>query len=533
MSSSGPLRPNVLLILADDLGFSDIGCYGSEIATPNLDRLAANGMRFSQMLNCARCCPTRASLLTGLYPHQAGVGLMVKDQELPAYRGFLGPHCVTLAEALGDAGYRCASAGKWHIGGEFARNDPTDWTAPDPVRPLPVDRGFVEWTGTPAGAGSYFTPKPMFDGHRVIEPADDSFYYTDFVTETAVAQIGRALDAGQPFFEYIAYTAPHWPLHAREEDIARYRGRYAGGWDRLRDERHARLAALGLLDPLPKLSPRAPECPAWADAPNREWEAERMAVYAAQVDRMDQGIGKIVEFLRKRGAERNTLILFLSDNGGCRETIGPNVAAREWPRTRDGRAVRFGNDPAVMPGGADTYQSYGPAWANASNTPFRLFKCFAHEGGISTPLVAHWPDSIAPGSVCHRLSHVIDIAPTLLEAAGITPPTERSGNPRPPLAGNSFFAHLRGGPDTPREEPVFLEHIGNRMVRAEEWKLVSRQPGDHWELYRIREDRAELHDLADRYPDIVARLARQYDDWAAACGVRPWADISRRPARRR
>ncbi len=542
MPPEAPAPPNIVLILVDDMGFSDIGCYGSEIATPHIDGLAAGGVRFTRAYNAARCCPTRASILTGLYPHQAGVGHMVGDHGLPAYQGYLTDRCVTLAEALAPAGYRATISGKWHCGGTFARNDPTDWSVPDPTRPLPPDRGFADWFGTPAGAGSYFNPKPLMKNYDFIEPLGDDWYYTDAVAEHACRQIRESVRQGQPFFQYVAYTAPHWPLHAMPEDIERYRGRYAAGWDALRSERYERLMGQGFMDGAWRLSPRDEACPPWEDVPaeERAWMDLRMAVYAAQVDRMDQGVGRVLRTLDELGVADNTLVMFLSDNGGCHEGIGQGQADREWTTTRDGRPVHFGNTPSIDPGPRDTYQSYGRPWANASNIPFRYFKSYTHEGGIATPLVARWPGRLPAGSVTHALAHVVDVMPTCLEAAGASYPDARHETPTTPLAGESLVPYMEGGePDEGRQ--IFWEHVGNRAVRDGRWKLVSHYvPGDRrnpkqdlgpWELYDMVEDRTELMSLADKDPERVKRMASAYGAWAARCGVVPHWEIFQRPPR--
>jgi len=524
MKHTSTSRPNLVLLLADDMGYSDIGCFGSEIRTPHLDSLAASGARMTQMYNCARCCPSRASLLTGLYPHQAGVGHMVGDHGLPAYRGFLNERCATIAEILRPAGYRTLMAGKWHVGGAYTYNRPETWTPGDPTHPLPVQRGFDEHYGTVGGGGSYFRPPTLLRNDRIIEPESEDYYYTDAISDEAVRMIGEAADAGAPFFLYVAYTAPHWPLHAPPEDIARYETTYRDGWDALRTARHETLKGLGLLDPRWPISPRDEQAPPWPEVKHRDWEALRMAVYAAQVDRMDQGIGRILAALRAWGLEENTLVVFLSDNGGCAEFLAedgqPGCPVRFDIPTRDGRRVRIGNSPSIMPGPEDTFQSYGLPWANASNTPFRLYKHWVHEGGVATPFVAYWPGHIAPGKVCHAPAHVVDLMPTFLEAAGVAYPESIEARPLTPLEGESLLPALRGEAWS-RERPIFFEHEGNRAVRTGQWKLVSRHPGP-WELYDMSADRTELDDLAPREPDRVRDLARCYAEWAARCGVHPW-----------
>ncbi len=516
--------PNILLILADDMGYSDIGCFGSEIQTPNLDRLAAGGLRLTQMYNCARCCPTRASLLTGLYPHQAGVGHMVDNKGVPAYQGYLNDRCVTVAEALRAAGYRTFMSGKWHVGGPYSTR-PETWRAGEPGHPTPVDRGFERHYGTLAGAGSFFDPHTLMRDGRFLEPEGDDFYYTDAISDNAAAMIEEA--AGDPFFLYVAYTAPHWPLHALPEDVARYRGRYREGWDALRRQRHERMKAMGLVSGSWPITPRDAQAPAWDDVPDKDWEDARMAVYAAQVDRMDQGIGRILARLAERGLEENTLVMFLSDNGGCAEFLREDGTLGSAPAaTRDGRPVRSGNIRGLMPGPADTFMSYDLPWANASNTPFRRYKHWVHEGGIATPFVARWPAAIPPGGLAHPPCHLVDIAATCLDAAGARYPEQVDGRPIIPAEGESLVPLLRGEPWR-RQNAIFWEHEGNRAVRQDRWKLVSRHPGG-WELYDMDEDRTELHDLSETNQDKVKELATIYDAWAARCGVVPWDDFPSR-----
>ncbi len=527
-----PKRPNIVLILVDDMGFSDIGCFGSEIETPSIDRLAREGVTFTQAYNCARCCPTRASILTGLYPHEAGVGDMVNDLGPRPYQGFLRDDCVTIAEVLGAAGYRTLMSGKWHVGGHFSRQDSSDWTLDDPRRPLPVDRGFDSWYGTPAGAGSYWNPKPLFRDRRIIDPDFDDYYYTDAVTEHAVRMMQGSAAGGDPFFLYVAYTAPHWPLHAPAETVAKYEGRYAAGWEALRNERFERMRGLGLLAPKWDLSPRDEEVGPWADAPEKAWEQRRMEVYAAMVDRMDQGVGRILAELERLGIADDTLVLFLSDNGGCHEGIGRRHD-REWPVTRDGRPMQFGNRPDLMPGPADTFQSYGRAWANASNTPMRLFKHWTHEGGIATPLLVRRPGQAAAGARSATPCHVIDVMATCVAVSGAAYPKEFGGKAIQPMEGESLVPSL-GGRTIERERPIFFEHEGNRAVRDGRCKLVSRYRGSWkapvddlgpWELYDMIEDRTELTDLAARDAPRAERMAAAYDDYARRTGVVPRPEI--------
>jgi arylsulfatase len=515
-------QPNILLILADDMGYSDIGCYGSEIRTPNLDALAANGLRFSQMYNCARCCPSRASLLTGLYPHQAGIGDMVRNRGVPSYQGYLNGRCVTLGETLRAAGYCTALAGKWHVGGFWGRGikDRDKFRFGDSERPLPTDRGFDRFYGNPAGGGSYFNVWPLIDQDRLTD-VPEGFYGTDHYTTAAIGFMEEAVAAQRPFFVHLCYNAPHWPLHAWPEDIERYRGTYRQGWDPIRTARHERLKGMGLVDARWPISPRDAEAPAWCDEALQDWQDARMAAYAAQVDRMDQNIGRAVRRLEKLRVLADTLIVFVSDNGGSAEFLKENGRAEsELPFTRDGRPVRVGNIPGLAPGGPETFMSYGLPWANASNTPFRRFKSWAHEGGIATPCVAHWPGTIQPGRIAHSVAHFVDVTATILDVAGARYPAEHRGLAVTPQEGESFAPLLRGKA-WERTRPLFWEHEGNAAVRRDHWKLVRMHPGV-WELYDMTRDRTELGDLAGRYPDVARELAACYEDWARRCGVLPW-----------
>lgn len=519
-------RPNILLILADDMGFSDLGCYGSEIDTPNLDRIAYQGMRFSQMYTCARCCPSRASLLTGLYPHQAGVGHMVNDAQVgPSYQGFLRDDCITIAEMLQTAGYRTMLSGKWHVGGPYQANKPETWSPGDAEHPLPVQRGFDEHYGMLGGGGSYYNPPYMIHNETLLKEGGDGYYLTDALSDKAVDMI-RDVPADQPFFLYLSYTAPHWPLHALPEDIEKYVGRYReGGWDAVREKRYARLKAMGLIQDHWDLSPRDEAAPPWADAEHKDWEDLRMAVYAAQVDRLDQGIGRVIHELEQSGRLDNTIIMFLSDNGGCAEFLAEDSNAPEPFRynipTPDGRRMRVGNTPRIQPGPDDTFMSYDLPWANASNSPFRLFKHWVHEGGIATPFIVHWPDAIAPDSMVHEPVHIMDIAATLLDITGIDQPETRGGVKVTPIEGESFQPVLQGSSQWQREKPIFWEHEGNCAVRWGKWKLVKKHP-EAWELYNMENDRTELHDLSGAEPQLADRLGALYAEWAERCGVLPW-----------
>ena len=520
--------PNIIVMLVDDMGYSDIGCFGGEVRTPNLDSLAAGGLRFSQMYNSARCCPSRAALLTGLNPQQAGVGHMVANLGVPQYQGYLRENAATLPEALKAGGYSTFMSGKWHVGGEYNLLDPDSWTPGTPDFPLPTQRGFDRYFGILAGAGNFYFPKTLMDQDSFV-PLDslDDFYLTDAIADNAAKMVGEAAEMDNPFFMYVAFTAPHWPLHALEEDIARYEGKYRGGWDELRTSRHENLKGMGVLDEKWEISPRDADSPAWADAPDHDWEDIRMAVYAAQIDRVDQGVGRILDALRASGAYDDTLIMFMSDNGGCAEFLaedgGRPQAARYGGVLPGGESVRVGNARGERPGGALTFMSYDLPWANASNTPFRRFKRWTHEGGISTPFIMSWPSRIREPGIVHAPIHLIDLMPTCLDAAGAAHPAERGGMETMPLEGESVLPSI-GRREWRRERPIFWEHEGSRAVRDGDWKLVS-AVGEGWELYNIADDRTELNNLRSRNRPKADAMRAAYAEWAERCGVLDWSEI--------
>ena len=523
-------RPNIIVMMADDMGFSDIGCYGGEINTPNLNKLAADGLRFTQFYNTARCCPTRASLMSGLYQHQAGVGHMMGDYGYDGYRGELSNRCVTIAEVLKTASYSTYMSGKWHVTKSIKPDgDKHNW---------PRQRGFDRFFGTIHGAGSFYDPNTLTRDNTQIVPDSKDFYYTDAISDNASKFISEH-KGKNPFFMYVAYTAPHWPMHAKPQDIAKYKGRYAGGWDALRAERHKRMIEMGIVDSRWKITPRDEGVVPWGQAEDKEWFERRMEVYAAMVDCLDQGVGRIVRALKRTGNFDNTLIFFLADNGGCAEEYGSRGAVKPDPSepvvlkpmgrdelqtrmqpavTRDGRPVRTGY--GVMPGPADTYIAYGRPWANASNTPFRLYKHWVHEGGISTPLVAHWPGGIkAQGELRAQPGHLIDIMATCVDLSDANYPAEYKGNKIYPMEGRSLAPAFDNEPI--EREAIYWEHEGNRAVRKDNWKLVSRHPGG-WELYDLKADRTELNNLAEKNPQKVAQLKTLWESWAKRAGVQPW-----------
>lgn len=518
-------KPNIIIFLADDMGYSDIGCYGSEIDTPHLDRLAKSGVQFSSFYNSPRCCPSRASLLTGMYSHQAHMGMMVDDHgryPFPAYDGDLNENCVTIAEALKPAGYATLHSGKWHLSSQQKTGgnpDRHNW---------PLQRGFDHGYSMITGAGSYYTPNCLTRDNEPINHFDKDFYFTDAIGDEAVKMMGD-VPTDQPFFLYCAFNAPHWPLHAPEEVTAKYRECYLAGWDTMREHRHAKQIASGLLKAEWKMTPRDPRVPAWERASYKKWEAERMAVYAAQVEILDRNVGKVIAHLEATHQLENTLIFFMADNGGNYEEFNIQKMPAESKRAiwvpdaaPDGSELQFGNDPNVMPGPANTIQSYGGPWGNVSNTPFRLYKHFAHEGGISTPFLAHWPEGFkAQGHITHQVGHEIDVMPTCLAAAGaVMPAKSKAGTVPAPLEGKNLMPVLRGGSLADRGM-LFWEHEGNCAVRVGKWKLVAAFP-DTWELYDMDADRTELHNLAEANPAQVHRMADAYRTWAKRVGAQPW-----------
>ncbi|MFT4688827.1 MAG: arylsulfatase [Verrucomicrobiia bacterium] len=540
--ASAAKRPDIIVIMADDMGYSDISPYGGEINTPNLARLAKNGVRFTQFYNTARCCPTRASLLTGLYPHQAGIGHMMNDRGIDGYRGNLNNRCQTIAEVLRPAGYSTYLSGKWHVTRHVAPEGPKfNW---------PLQRGFDRFFGTIHGAGSFYDPNSLTRGNTQIPPGED-FYYTDKINDTACQFIREhdAQDPDKPLFMYIAHTAPHWPMHAKPADIAKYKGQYDRGWDAMRKARYQRMLKMGLIKQEWALSPRDPKSKAWQDAPDKEWELRLMEVYAAMVDSLDQGIGRIVQTLKDTGRFENTVIMFLADNGGCAEGMGRGgnnlkhqtiYRDRDQPlvlkpmgandlqadmipkRTRDGRALRQGR--GVMAGPADTYMGYGLSWANASNTPFREYKHWVHEGGISAPLIVHWPAGIAGkrhNKFEHQPAHLVDLMATCVDLAKAKYPKQVNRVDIKPMEGVSLKPAFNGS-SVNRKNPIFWEHEGNRAIRDGKWKAVAKGSKGPWELYDIDADRTEQHNLAGQHPARLKGLVAQWEAYAKRADVLPW-----------
>lgn len=530
-----PKRPNIVVILADDLGFSDLGCYGGEIKTPNLDYLAQNGIRYTQFYNTSRCCPTRASLLTGLYNHQAGIGKMTEAEKEPGYYGHITQNSVTLAEVLKTAGYHTAMTGKWHVSNTIVQKTPQeqlDWlnhrTTHETFSPLeqyPTSRGFDRFFGTLWGVIDFYDPFSLVSGTKPITSVPKDYYHTDAINDTAVAYIKAFAKTKQPFFLYVAENAPHWPLQAAPQDIAKYKDTYKAGWDAIRQARYERMVKMGLLDPRQtKLSRRWNDKLTWANNPDTAWDALAMAVHAAMIDRMDQGIGRIINTLRATGQLDNTLIVFLSDNGASSENAanyGPGFDRSS--ETRDGRKIIYATKKEAPPGPQTTYSSIGPRWANVSNTPYQYWKAESWEGGVRTPMIAYWPKGItAPkGSFNSHVGHVMDFMSTVVELSGATYPTTYKGHSIPATTGLSLAPSF-SGQQNKGHHTLFNEHFGARYAREGDWKIVSGSGRDStWRLFNLATDPTETVDLAAQYPDQVKHIDSLWRQWAHTHNVFP------------
>ena len=523
--SSAPKKPNIVVIMVDDLGYSDLGCYGGEISTPNIDSLGYNGLRFTQMYNGARCCPSRAALLTGLHPHQAGIGQLTADLGVPSYQGYLRDGCVTIAEVMKTAGYRTMISGKWHVASSWDARDRDNWILGDKKHPMPKQRGFDRSFGILNAAESYWNPKSLILGDVLIDVETEDFHLTDAIADHAVGQIDESIAMDKPFFQYVAFSAPHWPLHAREDDIVKYEGKYMAGYDAMRTSRHEQQKGLGVVDDKWDISPRDSDSPDWKDVRNKEYEDIRMATYAAMVEQVDRGVGRIIDTLRAQGEFDNTVIMFLSDNGGCAELFQedgdwPDPSLWETELTLQGDKVRAGDIPELRPGPDTTFQAVELPWANVSDTPFRLFKRWIHEGGISTPFIVHWPDQIEKSNILDNPMHIIDISATCYEIAGAQYPTEHHDTEITPLEGESFLPALQGR-QLNREQAITIEHEGNRGIRIGDWKLVA-EWNKPWEMYNISDDRTEQNNLIDGEKDRAKAFEKTYFEWAERAEVLPW-----------
>ena len=515
-------RPNIVIIMADDMGFSDAGCFGGEIQTPNLDKLASNGLRFTQFYNCARCCPTRASLMTGQYPHK--VGLTRNGQSLTR-------NGITIAEALKQAGYNTAMAGKWHLSRTDTLKDAKlhqkwldhQYDPGHPFAPLetyPVNRGFDKHYGVIWGVIDHFDPFSLVEGTKTVENVPEDYYFTDAINEKSVQYIRQFGKSEKPFFLYMAHCAPHWPLHARPEDIAKYKDTYKDGWEKLRHNRYECMIEMGLFKKentaLPPIQDRGRK---WAQLTEQEksFQSLKMAVHAAMVDRVDQSVGKIIEILNQTRQLDNTVIFFLSDNGASPEIMYAPGYDRS-SQTRDGRKIRY--EGISEPGAETTYTCIGTPWASAANTPFRYWKKESFEGGCHTPLIVHWPNGLRtkPGSITTQVGHVIDIMPTCLELAGAKYRDSYNGHTLTPLDGKTLMPILK---DRQRDghERLFFEHMGGRAVIEGDFKLVALE-NRPWELYNLSRDRTEMENLAAKHPERISAMSSQWDNWAGRIGLK-------------
>ena len=504
----GGQRPNIVVLFADDMGFSDIGCFGSEIQTPNIDQLADAGLRFTHFYNTGRCCPSRASILTGLYPHQADIGHMAGDLKVRGYRDRISFNAVTLAEVLGSSGYHTIMTGKWHLG----------WRDEG----CPTARGFQRFYGTRGYIDSYFTIVPrteVYLNDKLVLPVSDQpvnhlhpdrqWYTTDVFTDYAIHFIDQVRKQDkQPFFLYLAYNAPHFPLHAQPEDVAKYRGTYREGWAKFRQARYERLVKLGVINEQWPLSPL--DVPQWESLTEKQRDDMdfKMSLFAAIVDRLDQNVGRLIQHLKSIDELDNTLVVFLSDNGGTKET---GLFGIKGDRNTVDNYDQWGRV-----GGWTS--SYGQGWANLSNTPFRRYKRENHEGGVSAPFIVHWPDRIkSVGELRHQPSHLIDLMPTFVQIAGAEYPTMYNGHEIQPMQGRSLLP-LFDNAKIKESRTLYWEHEGNRAIRDGHWKLVGSRNGP-WELFDVALDRSELNELSEQRPNVAARLKSKWKKWANEVGV--------------
>lgn len=527
-------RPNIIVIMADDLGYSDIGSYGGEINTPNIDFLAKNGIRYRQFYNTSRCCPTRAALLTGLYNQQAGIGKMTEAEGEAGYQGHIADNAVTIAEVLKTAGYRTAMSGKWHVSNTFGQKDPKeqlawlnhqkDFGAFSPVEQYPTNHGFEKFFGTIWGVVDFFDPFSLVNGTEPVKNVPADYYHTDAINDTTVSYIKEFSKSDKPFFIYVAQNAPHWPLQAKPEDIAKYKDIYKAGWDAVREARYKRMIKLGLIDPSKTTLPQDPKNrPKWEDNPTKEWDATAMAVHAAMIDAMDQGIGRIINTLKATGQLDNTLILFLSDNGASAENCANYGTGFDRPsETRDGTKITYATEKQALPGPQTTYSSIGQRWAHVANTPYQYWKAESYEGGVNTPMIAFWPKGITAkkGGFSDHVGHVMDFMSTFCELSGAKYPATFKGKSIIPTTGVSLVSSFNGKNEN-NERSLFNEHFGARYARKGNWKLVSLASDTSWQLYDLSTDKSETTNLASKYPEKVKQLSLSWNVWAKSHQVFP------------
>jgi arylsulfatase A-like enzyme len=506
-----PERPNIIIIMADDLGFSDPGCFGGEIQTPNLDILAEGGIRFTQMYNCARCCPTRASLMTGKYQHLVGMANNGRNLDLDS---------PTVAEILADNGYHTGMAGKWHLS-QTQPVQPVEeqlkWMAHQvdygtfaPLETYPCNRGFDEHWGIVWGVVNFFDPFSLVHNEEPITEVPEDFYMTDFITQKSLDMIDQFTGDEDPFFLYVAHTAPHWPLHALPEDIEKYRDTYTGGWEKLRNDRYERLIDMGLIDKERHTLPENSSKLSWEDCEVKQKEINHMTAHAAMVDRLDQGVGRIIEKLKETGQFDNTIIFFLADNGASPER--PRRPGFDRPGfTRDGTMIDYNPEE---PGSELTYAGIGPAWASAANTPWRYWKVESFEGGIHTPFIVHWPEGLKgrENTINHGVGHAMDLLPTCLELAGVDYPATFNDKQTTSMDGKSLIPLIQEKIST-THDTLYWEHVGGRAVRIGDWKMSALRRGE-WELFDLSVDPTEINNLAEEQPERVETMNALWEGWA-------------------
>jgi len=529
--------PNIVIILTDDMGFSDVGSYGGEINTPNIDRLAYQGVRFSSFYNTARCSTTRASLLTGRYPHNVQMGHLAgkRFSDIDGYRGSIDKDTPLLPEWLSAQGYKNYMLGKWHLG-NWSTDDIPEGTINE-LETTPLKRGFDNFYGTLLGGNNYFDPKYFYNNNEPINTLPDDFYYTDALSQAAVAKINKhkAKHQDQPFFMYLAYTAPHWPLQAPAATIDKYREVYRRGWNHMRQARLMRQKELGLVPQHVTLAQLDDDTQVWDERDNTTWMIEKMAVHAAMVEHVDQGVGLLLETLETQGELDNTLVLFMSDNGASGENLFeyPSWAlflgtpllnktiAKYQPAAGDTYSLAF--DADLMAGPKENFQMLGREWAQASNTPYKKYKSWVHEGGIASPLIVHWPKALQAqaGRIIGQPAHVMDIMPTITSI--VAKRAERPTQTHLLQDGLDLLPAIQG--QVLPERLLFFEHEGHRAVISPSWKLVAEQ-GKTWELYNRKTDRTERNNVADEFPERVETMAAAYKDYAKNNKVKEWSEIS-------
>lgn len=527
-------KPNIIIILADDLGYSDLGCYGGEINTPNLDWLASQGVRSNSFYNASRCCPTRASLLTGQYPHTAGIGSMTTDQKAPGYRGQLTPNTVTIAQVLKEAGYQTGMVGKWHVSETrpFPEKEEqlawldhkiTDRAFADTLS-YPTHKGFQKYYGNIWGVVDYFDPFSLVNGTTPVKDVPADFYYTNAIGDSTAAYIDQFTATKNPFFMYVAFTAPHWPLQALDSDIQKYENTYKKGWNYIREQRYQKMIKLGIINPKQvPLSDFISEGNAWANNKDTVWDARAMAVHAAMVDCLDQNVGKLINQLKISGELENTLIMFLSDNGASPER--PEVFGPGYDRsgtTRNGEKISFSVDKDVLPGPQTTHMGIGQQWANAINTPFRYWKAKEYEGGINTPFIAYWPAGIKGKNKFNGVpAHIIDLMATCIDVSGATYPDTFEGHAVTPSPGKSLIPVFNGKVKKQLHDELFWEHNGAAALRQGDWKVVRLDGKANWELYNLAVDRTETNNLAEKFPERVHQMKDKWHQLAKQYNVLP------------